>query len=529
MNSYNENLRSTVLSALSTQELELKKLTSQKSAALFRLYYAEGAVLTANQDLEAANRDKDSKAKAKKQAVNGSALANNQLTSATQADQYTRLSVSNAAVCAANVQVAANAIVRLAADIGSIFSILQAAGQGSALHKSAAHIRDLINDTAYHAEIASSLAMQASMLTAEVSSATVLDQSKSTNELMDDLLKVCLTDFTTASQAAAAAKDQLETVVISSNIAEGDLQAIAVETDAAALAYQMMNKQLNLDLTVRSLTDNNFTVRFAPITRPFEPNITSPVAQAYSIIVVKDSKKATFEISNAEAILEEGAHGHRLIPIPEIKPEVPCSYTVNFKDIVLRDADGDEIRYGQSYVVFLLAVYTQAYKKEINNFDNYLSASSDPFVLTVALPKALITTKPTIVTPKKTQARATYTVKFRTQKNPLSNQALEYRCILLLASQGPGMPNLAFDLSIAQQIPAGNYTVATADVDGQYTAAIGSGTTDNFGNPLIKGTEYDILILTTSAATVEDTGSFCDALSDRDIHSTFQYQIKYTL
>jgi hypothetical protein len=531
MNTYNENLRSMIVSALSSQELDRKKLGSQKNAALFRLYYNQGAEITATEKLVAANKQTAFQTKLRKQVVQSANTANNQLASATQVGQYTRQSITNAAVCASNVQIAATSIVRLAGDIGNIFSILNAADQGSALYKSAAHIRDLINDTAYGAETASDMAMEASMYTSEVDSATLLDKSKSTNGLMNNLLKGCSADLDTALQAAAIATRELDAAAISSNLAEGNLQDIAVALDAAQSAYRMMNKRLNLDLNVDSLTETSFTVRFAPIANAFkDQNIPLAVVQDYYIIVVKDSKKSTFSMTAATAILEEGEGWQRIFKIRGVAEEI-FSHTIKFKELMLKDADGDVISYGQPYVAFLLATYTQAYKRALNNFDDYLSAPSDTFVLTMNWPKAMITAKPALATTKKDgeQTASMYALSFHTQKNPLCDSLPEYRCILLPATTGLSKPDFVFDLAIAQQVQAGNYTVAvhtdTKDRDDHYMAYIGGETTDNFGNLLTDQAEYFVLVLTTSAGSVENIARFTDALSDLSVHRKFQYQI----
>src|SRR5579872_7202590 len=98
MNSYNENLRSTVISSLQRQELEQKKEKAKKNASMFTLYYAEGATITALEKLQAANNVLGTKTDAKKQAVISSNISNNLLSSATQANQYLKQSVSNTAV-----------------------------------------------------------------------------------------------------------------------------------------------------------------------------------------------------------------------------------------------------------------------------------------------------------------------------------------------------------------------------------------------------------------------------------------------
>ncbi|MDB4927333.1 MAG: hypothetical protein JWR23_3389 [Mucilaginibacter sp.] len=532
MNTYNENLRSTIVSSLLSQEVDQKKLGSQKNAALFTLYHAQGAEIIAAEKLEAAGKQAVFQATVRKQAVNSSNMANNQLASTTQASQYIRQSVTNAAVCAANVKVAANSILRLAGDIGNIFSILMAADQDSALYKSAEYIRDLINDTAYSAETASHTAMEASMYTSEVASATLLDQSKNTNGLVNNLLKSCSADFDATSQAAAAASRELDTAVVNRGLVEGNLQDIAVDLDAAQSVYRTMNERLNLDLNVDNPGETSFTVHFAPIVNAFEDrNMPLPVVQDYYIIVVKNSKKFTFSMATAAAILEEEESKRHILKIDISIPQGTCSQMVKFKEQVLKDADGDEICYGQPYVVFLLAAYTQAYKMALNDFSNYLSAPSNTFVLTILWPKVQITVKSAFVTTKKDkeQTGSIYALRFHIKQNPLCDCLPEYRCILLPATTGLSKPGFVFDLAIAQQVAPGNYTVAaymdTKDMDDHYIAYIGGETTDNFGSPLTDQAEYYVLVLTTSSPTVENTAGFTDTLSDLGVHSKFQYQI----
>jgi len=123
MSIYSENLHATVVNSLQRQYLDQQNLSSQMIAAGFTLYYAQGATITAKQKLEEARIDAAFKETVNKQTIINSNIANNLLSSAIQASQYAKQSISNTAVCASNVQVAANAVIRLAADIGSIMSI----------------------------------------------------------------------------------------------------------------------------------------------------------------------------------------------------------------------------------------------------------------------------------------------------------------------------------------------------------------------------------------------------------------------
>src|SRR5690348_9644364 len=100
MNTYDENLRNTVVTTLQTQALEQKNLKAAYNTAAFALYYAQGATITAYEKLEAAKDDlKKNKEPVKEQAVINSNISTNLLDSATQANQYLGQSVSNTAVC----------------------------------------------------------------------------------------------------------------------------------------------------------------------------------------------------------------------------------------------------------------------------------------------------------------------------------------------------------------------------------------------------------------------------------------------
>jgi hypothetical protein len=184
MNTYNEILRSGVVASLQRQELDQKTVSAALNAAMFSLYYAQGATVTAHEQLNLASAELAEKTLVKQQAVISSNSSNNQLFAATQANQYVKQSVTNNAVCAANVQVAANAILRLAGDLGSVYSMVNAVGPDTDIFDQAREARDLINKTAGEAGVASRIAMNASVLAAEVSASTVMDKSISTNGSM---------------------------------------------------------------------------------------------------------------------------------------------------------------------------------------------------------------------------------------------------------------------------------------------------------------------------------------------------------
>lgn len=407
MNSYNENLHSAIVNSLQSLDLEEQNLKSQVNASMFTLYHAEGATITAEQNLSEAKDTFNFKAATQDQAVKDSNLSINVLNSATQANQYVKQSTANIAVCAANVQISANSIVKLASDIGSIFSIVHAADFDSDIYFQAENARELMNRTAYDAEVASQLAMEASMLTAEVSAATVLDMAKATNTLMSTVLKITTAEFDTATQDIATDSAALGQVRSTEKLDEGALEMISVEYKASKSAYELTNKELNLDLRVKTSNQDalSFTVDFNLIKSPFtlEKAVSDPLypVKEYYIMVVKESKKQTFSISNAENLLLNADAEVISVTAPKTSH---VSQVVNVYSksaggslIPVTDSDNEEITLGVSYVVFVMAVYADDYKRKINCYDDYLSAPSQAFTLTTKLesiPGNAITVRP---------------------------------------------------------------------------------------------------------------------------------------
>ncbi len=394
MNSYNENLNSVVVTSLQSQSLDEKSIFSKLNASMFTLYYAEGAVITAEEKLIEDSIDLQTKKEVMQQAVKNTNLSNNLLASSTQANQYYKQSINNMAVCAANVQVATNAIVRLASDIGSIFSIVYAADRNSEIFNDTSKVRALIDSTAHAAELASKLAMETSTYTSEVSIPTVLDKSKSANIAIKNLLQITTTDFNNVSSAVSADNVNLATLSAKEKLAEGVLEDISIDFKATKSAYNSTNKELNLNLWVSKAenSDNLYNFSFNQIDNPFDHIET---VHDYHLIFVKDSKKATFSMSNA-ANIRENPNKFQYIEVngPDVngvyEKSIDLLHFFSISDIAspspVLDSDGEKITLGINYVVFVYAVYTDPYKREINNFDDFLSAPSRQFMVTSTLP-----------------------------------------------------------------------------------------------------------------------------------------------
>jgi predicted nucleic acid-binding Zn-ribbon protein len=344
MNSYSENLHSNVLASLESQEMNQKKLESQLNSSMFALYYAEGAEIVTNEKLHSVTKKYKQVRDVKEQAVKNKNISSNILMSAIQQNTYTAQSVTNLAVSASNIQIATNAIVRLASDMGSIFSIINAADYGTQIYQQSIEAYSLMNKTAYLAEVASQHAMEASSSIAEVTSSSVEDKAKLTDASIDNLLKVINSDFTAIATIVSTENDAKAAASVNTKAAEGIIEYNKVEFEAAKVAYKINNKSLNFNLRVNvpKLSDDFYDVAFDYYKSPFNSDdYKSPFAfdekgknppslglenpvKSYNLFLVKESKKSIFSTSTAEDLLSS--------PLRHIKIDPP-THTASDTDI----------------------------------------------------------------------------------------------------------------------------------------------------------------------------------------------------
>lgn len=625
MNSYNENLHSSVLSSLESQEMTKKQLGAQLNASMFTLYYAEGAEIIAQEKLEATTSMYKEKQLINTVVVKNKNMADNLLLSANQQKTYTTQSVTNMAVCASNIQIASNSIVRLASDVGSIYSIINAADYGTQIYQQAFEAYNLINKTAYNAEETSQHAMEASASIAEVATSTVADEAKLTNTSVNNLLQVTTTDLNVITAVLTTDNDTKSKASIATRAAEGVIKCSMVEYEASKKAYEFNNEKFNQNLNVEvpapfDEDKGHFTVSFNYYKSPFSSRdkdsetqnlgLDKPV-QNYNIILVKDSKKSFFNVSTAENILTTPSQFKR-IPVPGDSSKIGTSVNIRFTELF--DSDNEALVLGQNYVAFLLIIFTENYKKEINTFDEYLSAPSETFTLTHTLNNA-----DGIKVSRESESTDLSKINFTVEKeNDLKASELDYRCFLLpypddllttnedlttlefkietleleedikqveaeikaineeidninsasnelapdtksakdqdLAKQkGSNFKNALseaktklniandqlkklkaelaeteksapktvknknaffFNLNLAENIPAGNYTSAKHHKGTSYVAEIDSTSTDNFGNPLIEDKKYIPVVLSFYNGPEISSSKYTNSLSD---------------
>lgn len=457
MNTYNDNYRNNVLATLNAMEQDLKLIDSANNANMFSLYYAEGATFNAKEQLSAAQKESNIRGETKKAAVTSSNLSNNMLASANQGAQYMKQSVNNTATGAANVQVAANAIVQLAGDLGHILNITRAADYGTEINTQAKNAESYISETAYDAEQASQLAMELTMLTSKVSISTVQASAKAATASISNLLNVMAADYSAISQVVLSENADLATASANEQLALGAYQDSDKEDKAATFAYSKVSTQLNLGLSVTALphvNESSFKVAFNWLRSPFTEYVPSasvplspipippvPVSleypfpypvKNYYLFVAKYQQKDTFTSSDAERIISLGATSNYISVTTD--PLLPgFEETYDYKAIALSDTDGVPLTTGNKYVVFLMAEYEETYKRKLNTFENYLSAPSASFYFTDILAAATnFAGADTITDTPQTVSAITFSV--TEHSDTISDAMPEYRCIFLPAT-----------------------------------------------------------------------------------------------
>jgi len=442
MSSYTDNLQSTINSALQSQQLDQKKTLATYNASVFTLYYAQGASFTAAEKLELAeNTLNTEKSGVKEQAVHTSNICNNLVASADQANQYMKQTINNTAVCASNVQIAANAIMKLAGNIGGVYSMVNASDFHGPIYKLTEQVYRQINRTAYDAEQASQFAMEASTSAAEVSLTTVNDKAKSVKGVMDNLLNIASTEFDNASETVRAANNTLAMLNAKEKLAEGVLEDVNTNLYSAQSAYNAINSDLNLNLIVpaKTVTDNTFKVSFSLKKSAFRQDsseVRYPV-ENYYLIIVNEAKQLNFSLNNAENIVTNTVKDRyvkvtHFTSLPGSAPDLEAA-TETIRITQVKDSDGLPLSVGTSYVVFVFAQYYLDYKKRLNNFEDFISAPSLPFTMATQLKVAdkITPVKPRPETDKSSPKIIHGETKYLTFSITSEENTVEYRCMLL--------------------------------------------------------------------------------------------------
>jgi len=133
-----------------------------------------------------------------------------------------------------------------------------------------------------------------------------------------------------------------------------------------------MNEELNLDVKA-NIKNYLLSMSFKRYKSPFYNHMKGYPVDNYYMIVVKHKHSSVFSLSNADVLYLNNKNIYNIpirLDIFGIRRQV-ISKSIQY----ITDSDGDVLDVNNEYVIFLYVVFSDGYKRSINNFDNYLSSS----------------------------------------------------------------------------------------------------------------------------------------------------------
>lgn len=506
MNTYNDNQLIAVKSILSNIDNESIKKNSAKTVAQYNLYFSVGSQLLAQDKFDQVNAEFKETLNINDQGVACSNRANNLLNSVQLADQNVATVVTNTATVAQNVQVAVNAVLKLSSNIGSAMNIVSASEYETDIQRMTNDVNEVIKETAYHAELASQYAMESSTQASQIISKEVLQETNITKNDFDNMLQCTQANLDKLAAVRIADTNKLTVANSTQRTNAGIFHTIQEEYNALNNAYIVSNHDLNLALTVEVKSKEEINVSFNEFKPPFG-QAAVPSGQdcrfpppKYFITIIKADAKDMFNYDVAETAFNTNKDSFF-----SVEPNKHNSINLSKS----KDAFGKEITFGTSYAVVLYLELDNIYKKSLNDYNDKISAASNTFVLATKLDKFSSTDASSNV------------IKFTGSKEEPSNA--EHRCILLPtqslftkdSTDNPAQDSTDtwFDLNIAIQVSADNYTLAKTQDKNSYEVTLDEEATDCFGALLIANKTYTPAILAIVPNTESNANEYAPTLS----------------
>ncbi|WP_204346427.1 hypothetical protein [Psychroserpens algicola] len=572
MGKFNNSLSDAAKSLLNEQVLEQRKLNVQLEASVLSLFYMQGARVNDCNKVTESEKADELLMKLKSQLTDTNEITKQLTESANEIQTSVEASVNCVAIMASNIQRAANAILKLAADVGSIYNIVNASDSGSDILNQIDTINSLIKKTAFNAQISSQRSMETSVLAAQMVPEVVVTHVEKIHLEAVKMLGDANKNESLLSEKVANNKSNLLKALSEEKTLGGRLQHTFVNCKGHLNTYDNINKTVNFGLNVitEGKSGNMFTIAFNNVESFFYNTTKAPFngVKDYVLFFVKDKDKSAFSIAKAQELLHATGEGKKRFTIIEMDGKnKPVSTDGKIKKVIefdeVLDTDGETLIRGNDYVVFLMIEFTDDYKKMRNDYSDVLSAPSLAFSMKYKLnsPEARSikvmlkqpgSTIDGVLTFEVNQISTAFTPEYRCyflpyaldkqnrfltesematfihdleeQNNKSISEIKKEKALSMSLLNGlDGLYELSpipiFNSVVANKVPVSNYSVA------QYknaapstfitaTVKIQANTTDSFGHPLIKGQTYLPVILTTSDGTDKTAKQYAISLSD---------------
>ena len=392
MNTYNENLQSTISNTLNALAAQQAVLASAKTSAEYALYYAQSAEVTAVDKLADTTTNLDYSQNVNDQSIINKNQSLNLLASMKEANTDVVTSNANMATAAANLQIASNAITTLASDIGAALSVATASLYDTQTYKKIVEVNNFINEVANDSKAVSMHAMESSSKTSEITAAVALTQSTAADALISNVLAATQAELDKYMSLSISENAVVATSKQAERLAEGVRDDADTQVDAISYAYNKANQELNLALSVTVSSLDTIEVSFNALPNPLPTfyavpasGIAIPDAQPqYFLALVDQSQSSGLSLDRAEQLFAQknaidGPYFYPITPAGDGKPQ---------EVLLEKDVYGTVIVGGNSYVAYIYIELSKEYKRYIGNFADQLSAASLPFIPVALLPAA---------------------------------------------------------------------------------------------------------------------------------------------
>jgi len=511
MSIYSDELRQTVVDTLSALSDQKAKLDAQEKGARLNCYYAIGARLLAEQNLAGTTEILENRKAASKKATCCDDGAINLLATVSQTGDDVTTSTSNMATVAANTQIAANAIMKVAADVGAALNAAKAELDGTPIFHQIKDVNEIINAIANEACAISLRAMNATSDAAEIISQATTAQAALVKTQVDNVLAAVAADY---SQIAKLQASELQDTADDGRL---ENKALGVFGDALKhkgaidVAWHACVKDVNLDLLIVAYSGSSISVKFKSLPDPYPgfkqkaPISVRSDAFKYYLTLVSADKLAMLTADKACQLfgMWDGKSSQFIPAEPSAKQSL-----INIDEKSL-DVFGNRLKQGGGYAVcvYIQVNWSDARRFGENPIANMLTAPSEIFNLVTQFPevKGSVTRQPD----------QSVIVDFDSSQfpgNPETSGKIEFRGILVgddvNAVQtvcGDGKTDKLFDMTIALQVPSTNYKAAHGK--GRIQFIFDKSSVDCLGGVVLPKTPYRVYVLAVPDSDIANVWS----------------------
>ncbi|MEO9481946.1 MAG: hypothetical protein ABJG47_00780 [Ekhidna sp.] len=315
-NAYNKELSSSIKNSNKEFIKEQYKLDHKKSASKVSLYYSHGQTEKTENSFISTKEDSLSAEALNDKTVKATNLTENVVLASKQSLQDSSSTTSNVSTAAANMQIAANAITKLASDVAALKSVAKNTANESKILKHTSKANDLIQDAAKKAEEVSLVSMQATIEAAQATASTVVTNADASLDAIKNLHSSTASNYSNLQELTVTDSENLTTARKNEKLASAKFDVTKRQDMAIKTTRGQINKVSNHNLTmidpqVKEGKNESSLVSAIPagdsFTISFDSYDNEDKIKDYRLIVAKYDDAEAFDINIAKD-LEPGTY-----------------------------------------------------------------------------------------------------------------------------------------------------------------------------------------------------------------------------